>query len=41
MILHIMGTMQSCVMTRAVFIKNAKAKGFFDGMNEPSEKKKQ
>jgi hypothetical protein len=29
-------------MTRAVFIKNAKAKGFFDGMSDDaSEKKKQ
>jgi len=26
-------------MTRAVLIKNAKAKGFFDGMEEPEKKK--
>ncbi len=38
MMLHIIGTMMGTGMARAVFIKTAKAEGFFGGVDEDSDK---
>lgn len=40
LMLHILGTMQSTVMCKTVFIKNPKSVGFFDGMDDSKESKK-
>ena len=37
MMLHIIGTMMGAGMARAVFIKTAKAEGFFGGVDEDSD----
>ena len=41
MMLHIIGTMMATGMARAVFIKTAKANGFFDGVDEESDKEEE
>ena len=41
MMLHIIGTMMATGMARAVFIKTAKANGFFDGVDELSDKEEE
>ena len=41
MMLHIIGTMMGTGMARAVFIKTAKAEGFFGGVDEDSDEDEQ
>ena len=41
MMLHIIGTMMATGMARAVFIKTAKANGFFDGVDEASDQEEE